>query len=395
MPKTFSCVCALVLLAPLLCPADSIGLTSLTSDASNGDFNAYLATHSYDGTSFFLNTDTGSMIAGEYNSSYGSIFGYQLPGITPTTVATANGTVNVFNFSSFSLPQGDSLTLYGNSPAAILANGTVTIAGDLEVWSNAGAAGTGGGSGFGYQPPATGGGGSGGGGAGGYGTGYRGANDYGTAGSGGGGGMFTAGGDGTSGNVGAGGAGGASVNLSILQGGGGGGGGGGCGAYCSDGGRNGGQGGGAVFFGTTGDFMVTSTGTIAANGWGGQSDVYTASGAGGGGAGGDLWFGVTGTWANYGIVTAVGAAGGYIGGTYPSLAGSGAGGYVNIDPASIINDGTIDVANGLGGDGGLVTFDGPLSGTGSVEGDVAPEPGTVLLALIGITGLLLARWRRA
>ena len=301
-------------MVPSFCLAGPVGLTSLTSDSSNGDFNTYLATHSYDGTNFFLNTDTGGMIAGHYNSSFGAIFGYQLDGITPTTVVTANGTVNVFNFSAFSLPQGYGLTLYGHSAAAILANGSMTIAG----------------------------------GAGGFGAGYRGANDYGTAGSGGGGGMVTAGGDGTAGNSGAAGAGGVATDMGILQGGGGGG---GCGAYCYDGGRDGGQGGGAAFFGAANDFTITSTGIVAANGWGGQSNAYVASGAGGGGAGGALWFRASGTWANYGIVTAQGAAGGYISGTYPGLAGSGAGGYVNIDPSLIINDGTINVSNGLGGAG--------------------------------------------
>ncbi len=395
MPRLLSIGCALGLMAPLLCSGGAVGLLSLTSDGSNGSFDTYLATHNYDGTNFFLNTDNGSMIAGHYNSSYGTIFGYSLDGITPTTVVTTNGTVNVFNFSSFNLPQGYGLTLYGNSAAAILANGSMSIAGDLEVWSNAGAAGSGGPSGFSVQTGATGGGGSGGAGAGGFGAGYRGVNDYGTAGSGGGGGMVTAGGDGTSGNSGGGGAGGAAVDLSILQGGGGGGGGGGCGAYCNDAGRNGGQGGGAVFFGATTDFTITSTGIIAADGWGGSSDVYTASGAGGGGAGGALWFRAAGTWANYGTVSAQGAAGGYIGGTYPSQAGNGAGGYVSIDPTSIINDGTINVSNGLGGTGGLVVFDGPLSGTGSVQGNISPEPGTVLLALGGVAGILLARARRS
>ncbi len=394
MQRLFLIGCGLLLIVPLFCSAGPVGLMSLTSDGSNGSFDTYLATHSYDGTNFFLNTDSGSVIAGHYNSSYGSIFGYQLDSIVPTTVVTTNGTVSVFNFSSFNLPSNYSLTLYGHSAAAILANGSISIAGDLEVWSNAGSAGNGGPSGAGTQTGATGGGGAGGGGAGGFGQGYRGYNDEGTAGSGGGGGMVTAGGDGTSGNSGGGGGGGTAVDLSILQGGGGGGGGGGCGLFCYDGGRNGGQGGGAVFFGATNDFTIATTGIIAADGWGGQSNAYTASGAGGGGAGGDLWFSAAGTWANYGLVSARGAAGGYISGTYPSLAGSGAGGYVYVDPTSIINDGSINVRNGLGGTGGLVRFDGPVSGTGTIQGEISPEPGTVVLMLGGMAGLLLARSRR-
>ena len=399
MRKAILWGCTLALMAPRFGTADSVSLMSLRSDGSNGDFNAYLAANSYDGTSFFLNTDTGGMIAGEYNPYYQVIFGYQLAGITPTSVTTSNGTVNAFNFSSFNLPQGDSLTLYGNSAAAILANGSVTIAGNLQVWSNAGAAGNGGLSSYsgGNPQPANAGGGVGGGGAGGGGYGYRAYNDHGTGGSGGGGGMVTPGTDGTSGNSGGGGGGGSAVDLSILQGGGGGGGGGGCGLYCSDNGQNGGQGGGAVFFGATTDFTITTTGIIAADGWGGQSINDSGVGDGGGGAGGDLWFSAAGTWANYGLVSAQGAAGGTFNGEpyYPiQEAGSGGGGYVYIDPNSIINDGVINVGNGAGGIGGLVTFDGPLSGTGTVEGDISPEPGTMLLMLIGVAGGLLARQRR-
>ena len=61
---------------------------------------------------------------------------------------------------------------------------------------------------------------------------------------------------------------------------------------------------------------------------------------------------------------------------------------------SIINDGSINVRNGLGGTGGLVRFDGPVSGTGTIQGEISPEPGTVVLMLGGMAGLLLARSRR-
>jgi hypothetical protein len=179
------------------------------------------------------------------------------------------------------------------------------------------------------------------------------------------------------------------VNLSIFTGGSGGGGGGSCVVFCSSAGALGGDGGGALYFGTSGDFTVT--GAISASGWAGVHAGGDWDGAGGGGAGGYLWFGTSGTWTNDGVISAQGGAGG------ASAAGNGggygSGGYIVIDPSQIVNNGIIDVRNGNGGNGGLVTLDGLLSGSGVIEGSLAPEPGTFLLVAIPLAVLAVRRRR--
>lgn len=100
------------------------------------------------------------------------------------------------------------------------------------------------------------------------------------------------------------------MNLLVFAGGSGGGGGGACLVYCSDPGADGGDGGGAVFFGTPGNFTITSTGSITANGWAGGYGGGDYDAPRGGGAGGYLWFSASGTWTNDGVVSATGGPGG-------------------------------------------------------------------------------------
>ena len=191
---------------------------------------------------------------------------------------------------------------------------------------------------------------------------------------------------------GAGGAGGAAQNLSLLAGGGGGGSGGGCGPpYCTNGGAPGGSGGGAALFGTTGDFTITSTGSINADGANGGC---CAGASGGGGAGGDLWFETGGVWTNDGTVSAQGGNGGAFptgSGNYYTFGGNGSGGYVMIDPTQIVNNGIIDVAGGGSSNTGGVTLDGTLSGTGAIEGSAAPEPSVFWLAAVPLAWLIAQR----
>ena len=67
--------------------------------------------------------------------------------------------------------------------------------------------------------------------------------------------------------------------------------------------------------------------------------------------------------------------------------GSGSGGYVFVDPLSIVNNGIIDVSDGSGSSlhGGLVGLDSAnISGTGSISGSIAPEPGTMVMLAVGL-----------
>ncbi len=391
--------------------ADTLNpLASAASTGTDGSFTSVLTNNQpYWGTSYVLNTDSGQVFAGgyagngylEYSSGPLATFGIQ-------QVTQPDGsTVNVFNFSTFNVPQGFTLTTTGSAAAALLAQNDAQIAGNIIV-RNA------------NQPGASNpnvGNGPLGGGNGGNGWGYVTANTYGFAGSGGGGGLVIQGGGGYSGvpqivgynnNVPivywpSGGAGGAAGDLNNLQGGGAGGlGGHGCG-YCT-GVAAGGYGGGALLFGDNGNFTITASGSITADGGAGQLNYSdgASGGAGGGGAGGYLWFNVAGTWDNEGAVIAEGGAGATDNGqTFsnyfnawdygPFLGGAGAGGFVNIDPQSIVNNGIIDVAGGFGDNTGLVDFGVLPTGSGEIDGSLAPEPDS--FALLGIPLVWIAAGR--
>lgn len=141
---------------------------------------------------------------------------------------------------------------------------------------------------------------------------------------------------------------------------------------------------------TPDNLTITATGQIHANGSNGATGAEESlTGSGGGGAGGDIWFETGGIWTNDGLVTAEGGAGGEgccattystVTGSYwgpAAFGGSGSGGYIDIDPSEIVNNGTIDVADGSGGsaNGGLVGLDGlAVTGRGQITGVGVPEP---------------------
>lgn len=434
MPSTTRLILSAALLPFLLMPARAGSVSNLASNGSDGSITADItATQNRFGSpSVIFDTDNGTF----YDSGYFG-GGYGVVTVTPTVISQTGGpNVNAYNFTDFTLAAGKTLTLVGSTPAAILTTGSVSIAGTLTIGNAGGAAGSGG---FGATAATSGlglGGGPG-----------QGVGSYWedlaippwpvptvfyTAGNGGGGGMASKGGAGESGvpqygppgnpytnpptpngpiDSLAGGAGGPAGTLSILQGGGGGGGGGGANVPGgATGGSSGGVGGGALMLETPDNLTITSTGQILANGSNGLCCNYgTNDGAGGGGGGGYIWFETAGIWDNEGLVEAEGGAGGVdccdtyfstVTGSYwgpDAYGGAGSGGYVNIDvPTEIINNGTIDVADGSGGttNGGLVNLnDVNLTGDGQILGDIAPEPGTSSLVLAGL-GCALAVWKR-
>lgn len=146
---------------------------------------------------------------------------------------------------------------------------------------------------------------------------------------------------------------------------------------------------------TPGNISIGLLGIVAANGLNGIQNC-NGGGAGGGGGGGELWFDAGNSFINEGNIDAIGGAGingQCVGGattSSPGSSGAGSGGVVLIDPLSIENDGTIDVAdgNGLGTYGGLVdTFGEVITGDGQITGEGAvPEPATA--------ALLLSAWER-
>lgn len=419
-----------VLVTSCATPSLASTISSLTSDGSDGSLTgALIRTHNrFGGFDFIFNTDSGQI----YDAGYP---GDPQATVTPTLVAQAHGpTVTAYNFTDFTLPQNYSLTLVGSLPTAILTTGDVTIAGDLTVRSGGGSAGRGGD----FVNSGTPGGGLGGGG-GQSGGGYWFFLDQNiwpvptvafTDGNGGGGGMYSQGGAGEPGvpqfhppanpdanppvlngwvEQLAGGAGGSSANLAVLQGGGGGGGG---GFGFGGGGGGGGFGGGALFLETPGNLTISATGQIHADGQHGFAGAEESkTGSGGGGAGGYLWFQTGLVWENDGLITATGSAGGQgccnttfstVTRTYwgPSaFGGGGSGGYVSIDPTSIVNNGLIEVAGGTNDQidyGGFVNLNGgTVTGGGRIEGIAGPEPGTASLLLAAAVSVFTLRRRRS
>lgn len=136
-----NCVPALVILASAFLPsaamAGGIDLASLTSNGAAGDFAdeaAYVAARFGDvGGTIMLNTDSGSLSGGGFwpdsHTPNPSVAFYQLP--FQTVSQNGGPAVHVFDFSTFSIPQGYSLILWGSTPAAILSQSDVTIAGPV------------------------------------------------------------------------------------------------------------------------------------------------------------------------------------------------------------------------------------------------------------------------
>jgi hypothetical protein len=399
---------AVAYMAPALALADNGpfgSLSSILSSGSLGNFSKYTGAGYIDE----FDTDNGNV--------YGSASGGTLIATLPFTTITqyAGGpTLNVFNFANFDDPAGANFTIVGANPAVIATTGNISIAGHIQVNTGGGAGGAGG---FTSAMPGANGA-SGGnnytGGSGGIGPGatYIGGGEYG-GGAGGGGAGISVGQSGTNGtpqteNVSTpplgyenpGGPGGNPQSASLIEGGGGGGGGAGGnvpGEQTS--GANGGAGGGAIFFITPGNFTLNSNATLTANGAAGGVP-NESGGSSGGGGGGDLWFDIGQTFDNEGLITALGGAGGNPHNTGVNagldVGGGGSGGELIIDPTTIINNGTLNVSDGLGGNtygGNIELLAGTIENSGSIIGEV-PEPSTLLVLIPSLTGLLAMRRRK-
>jgi hypothetical protein len=362
-----------------------------SSDGSSGSFDAQFGNGAtaYGGLSYW-NLDTGQVVTTQGVVAF----------TVPFETITWNGQpVKAYNFSSFTVEQTIHLTLYGATPAVLLAQGNISIAGAF-VFQNtnvtggtpstgvnnafnggpgSGIGGAGGGEGRGGQVETSCGpsvfSGSGGGGGGNYRKGGAGLKNYIVEGAGGSPPSYP------------GGPGGHAEQATVLQGGGGGAAGGG-GLYGGDyyGGSPGGNGGGAVVFATPGTITLTSTGVVnAAGGAGGGASGIT--GGSGGGAGGDVWLFSSQGVSNAGQILANGGAGSTI-----SLAksackakpvvkgpdgGNGSGGVLFISSPTIANSGTINLAGGNGSagpNGGLLDGNGvAVINTGSIIGAAKTE----------------------
>ena len=260
-----------------------------------------------------------------------------------------------YNFSSFEIDAGITVTVTGTSPLEVNCSGTLTVNGgngtDGVTFTSAGTGGIGvaggqnGGDGvYSTSGPLDGSDGMGTGGTGTFGSGWSG---------GGGAGYASTG----SSSGGAGGAGGASYGDAAISGfeTGSGGGGGSGGVYCGSGG--GGAGGGLIIINAY-SLVISATGAITSNGGNGGSDGTGNCGGGGGGSGGSIII-TSPSITNDGTISATG----------------GVGGLSNVP-------GTPYYGTGANGSDGRIRLDGPYTGTGSVTpaaGSTSPAislPGT-------------------
>ena len=262
-------------------------------------------------------------------------------------VTLAGGT---YNYTSFTINAGVTVTVTGNSQLVIYSTGGVNILGTLNA--NGGT----GGNGVTFSTFGLGGVGVAGGANGGDGV-YIGSPNpgvagFGTGAGGGGGGWSGGGGAGyaVNGNSsgGAGGFGGVAygnVQITPIVAGSGGGGGSG-GNSCGSGG--GGAGGGVIYIATCGTLNIGAAGAILANGGNGGTDGGGNCGGGGGGSGGSVWL-VAGTLNNTGTISAVGGIGGtttIFGPPYYGNGGAGAVGRVRLDFVSNTGSGLVNPAAG-------------------------------------------------
>jgi len=254
--------------------------------------------------------------------------------------ATVNTTLvgATYNFTSFTINPGVTVTITGNNPLFIYCTGTATIDGTLTANGGNGSDGVtytnGGIGGIGVAGGANGGSGSFASGTGpidGTDGAYTGGvNTKGSAWSGGGGAGYAQSGmssGGSSGGFGGPAYGIADLSTSLA----GSGGGGGSGGYdCGAGG--GGAGGGFIFIHAN-NIIISATGMITANGGNGGSDGTGNCGGGGAGSGGGIWIGALSI-QNDGIVSAIGGIGGASsvpGSPYYGVGGNGAVGRIRID----------------------------------------------------------------
>jgi Secretion system C-terminal sorting domain/SprB repeat len=259
--------------------------------------------------------------------------------------ATTNTTLagGTYNYTTFNINSGVTVSVTGNQPLIIRCTGAVTINGTLT------AAGGNGGNGVTFSTYGLGGVGVAGGGNGGNGV-YLGSAAPGVAGSGPGG-VGTAGG----GWSGGGGAGYSAVGASSGNSGGGyggpiygnadisgfesgsGGGGGSGGNSCGSGG--GGAGGGLIFINSAVSITIGATGVINVNGGNGGSDGGGNCGGGGGGSGGSIIM-QSASMTHNGILQASGGAGGASmvpGSPYYGVGGAGAPGRIRLDYNGTLN----------------------------------------------------------
>lgn len=268
--------------------------------------------------------------------------------------ATTNTTLagGVYNYTSFIIDAGVTVTVTGTDSLVIYSTGAVNIEGSLLAEGGAGQ------DGVTFSTFGIGGVGVAGGYKGGDGI-FTGSANQGSPGqgpgAGGGGNGWSGGGGGGHAMVGdtagsAGGNGGIAYGtpqLSPLQGGSGGGGGSG-GNNCGSGG--GGAGGGILVISTCDSLIVSSVGLVSVDGGDGGSDGTGNCGGGGGGAGGSLWLS-----ANHiemaGTLSSVGGIGGTssAGASFNSTGGTGSDGRIRMDYASISNTGSVTPVAGFTG----------------------------------------------
>ncbi len=262
--------------------------------------------------------------------------------------ATNNTTLagGTYNYTTFTIDAGMTVTVTGNQPLIIKATGKVTIGGTLNLsggngapgvtFSNFGVGGVGvaggynGGNGvyLGNGAPGSPGTGPG---AGGFGD---------VWGGGAGGGYGAAGSNGApyqSGPIAPGGAAYGDIYMADYDGGSGGGGGSG-GSNCGSGG--GGAGGGILVMYSCDTIQVTGGGVIAANGGNGGSDGTGNCGGGGGGAGGTIWL-ISPTMILAGNLQATGGLGGTSTLAPNCVGGPGAVGRIRLDNNSLFSSGSI------------------------------------------------------
>lgn len=253
----------------------------------------------------------------------------------PSSSTTLAG--GTYNYTSFTIPAGVTITVTGTSPLVIYSQGAVNIDGSLNAngangingvtFSNGGAGGLGvagggnGGAGSFSSPsgPITGA----------AGAGQGGLNTQGAGWSGGGGAGYAAVGA-SSGGVG--GFGGAAYGTAPISGvDAGSGGGGGSGGY--DCGAGGGGGGGGYISMSAPSITISASGAINANGGNGGSDGTGNCGGGGGGSGGSIWLSALSMTHN-GSISATGGSGGIstlIGAPYYGVGGAGSNGRIRLD----------------------------------------------------------------
>lgn len=254
------------------------------------------------------------------------------------TTTLAGGT---YNYTTFNIDAGVTVTVTGSQPLVIYCTGAATINGSLI------AAGEDGNNGVTYVSAGTGGAGVAGGGNGGNGSfsspsgplngisgNGSGAGGMGQGWSGGGGAGYSVSGASSGG---AGGVGGPAYGAAAITGtDAGSGGGGGSGGY--DCGAGGGGGGGGYITIQAASINISSSGEIRVNGGNGGSDGTGNCGGGGGGSGGSIWL-VAPTMTNNGLLYAVGGTGGASavpGSPYYGTGANGADGRIRLDYAGAL-----------------------------------------------------------